>query len=160
MREALFNILGGGRFDIDLKGAVVIDIFAGTGALGLEALSRGAAFCYFIERDKSALAVLRRNIDKLGFQECSEIIFKDATKPYIWHGQRGDLILCDAPYDSALSGPALTILDHAGGLSPHCLITVETRRTEPDRIIPPFYLLENRVYAMGRLGLYQLRRAP
>ena len=64
-RQALFDTLTGGRFDIDLDDAVVLDLFAGTGALGLEALSRGAARAIFVEKDRAALAVLNRNIAHL-----------------------------------------------------------------------------------------------
>ena len=74
VRESLFNILDAGRFRRILDGAVVIDAFAGTGALGLEALSRGCAFASFIERDQQALAALRQNITRLDRADDSRVI--------------------------------------------------------------------------------------
>src|SRR5271168_3753939 len=83
-REALFNILSHGRFAADgipFAGAAVLDAFAGTGALGLEALSRGAAEAVFIERDPEAVAVLRRNVASLGESTRAEIVPGDPTRP-------------------------------------------------------------------------------
>ena len=71
VREAVFNALGSAGI---LDGATVLDLFAGTGAMGIEALSRGAQRCVFVERDRNALATLRRNIDSLGLAERSEKI--------------------------------------------------------------------------------------
>ena len=72
-REALFNILQGGRFSFSLSEANVIDLFAGTGAIGLEALSRGAKSCVFVEQDKDALQTLQANISKLKLEDLSLI---------------------------------------------------------------------------------------
>ena len=83
-REALFNILSHGRLaagGVPLAGAAVLDAFAGTGALGLEALSRGAAEAVFIERDPEAIAVLRRNVAALGESAHAEIVPGDAARP-------------------------------------------------------------------------------
>src|SRR5215471_5249106 len=83
-REALFNILSHGRLaaaGAPFADAAVLDAFAGTGALGLEALSRGAAAAVFIERDPDAIAVLRRNVAALGESERAEILSGDATRP-------------------------------------------------------------------------------
>src|SRR5690606_41899371 len=79
-RQALFDTLTGGRFDIDLNEAVVLDLFAGTGALGLEALSRGAARAVFVEKDRTALAVLNRNIAHLKAGACTLVLAQDATR--------------------------------------------------------------------------------
>ena len=79
VRESLFNILDAGRFGQVLRGALVIDAFAGTGSLGLEALSRGAKLACFIEQDPAALLVLRANIRKLDMQSRSHVIAGNAT---------------------------------------------------------------------------------
>ena len=84
VRESLFNILDSGRFGRALHGAVVIDAFAGTGALGLEALSRGATSACFIEQSAVALLVLRANLKKLDMLRHSQIIAGDATSLLHW----------------------------------------------------------------------------
>ena len=72
-REALFNILQGGRFSLSLSNATVIDLFAGTGAIGLEALSRGARSCVFVEQDQDALQTLQAKISKLKLEDSAHI---------------------------------------------------------------------------------------
>lgn len=94
VREAVFNALG--SLDI-IDGGRVVDLFAGTGALGIEALSRGATHCTFVERDRSALDVLRQNIADLGLREQSTVVSGDATLP-VNAGIECDVLLADPPY--------------------------------------------------------------
>lgn len=94
VREAVFNALG--SLDI-IEGGRVVDLFAGTGALGIEALSRGATHCVFVERDRTALAVLRENINTLGLSDQSTVISGDATSP-THAGIECDVLLADPPY--------------------------------------------------------------
>jgi 16S rRNA (guanine966-N2)-methyltransferase len=152
-REALFNILCHGRLAADgipFAGATVLDAFAGTGALGLEALSRGAAEAAFIEQDREALATLRQNIAALGENAHSRIITGDAIRP-----PRAPLscalAFLDPPYRSGVAAAALTALDAAGWLTPDALAVVELAARE--RLAPPagFSLLDERVYGAGRL---------
>jgi 16S rRNA (guanine966-N2)-methyltransferase len=152
-REALFNILSHGQLATDgipFTGKAVLDAFAGTGALGLEALSRGAAEAVFIERDLEAVAVLRRNVATLGESAHSEIIPGDATRP-----PRARLkcavVFIDPPYRSGLAAPALEALEHAGWLMPDALAVVELGARE--ELPPPagFTLLNERVYGAARL---------
>jgi 16S rRNA (guanine966-N2)-methyltransferase len=94
VREAVFNALG----SIDLiRDAAVADLFAGSGALGIEALSRGAAHCTFVERDRQALRILRDNVDALGLSERSTIVAGDALARA--RTLAVDLVLADPPYD-------------------------------------------------------------
>ena len=94
VRESMFNSLYSlGAID----DAVVIDLFAGSGALGIEALSRGAAHCTFVENDQRALAVLRDNIEALGFGDQSRVVSSDGTA-FITQGSQFDLVLLDPPY--------------------------------------------------------------
>jgi 16S rRNA (guanine966-N2)-methyltransferase len=94
VREAVFNALG----SIDLvRDAGVADLFAGSGALGIEALSRGAAHCTFVERDRQALRILRENLDRLGLSDRSTIVAGDAVARA--HALDVDLVLADPPYD-------------------------------------------------------------
>jgi 16S rRNA (guanine966-N2)-methyltransferase len=107
-REALFSMLVSrlGTFE----GLRVADLFAGTGALGLEALSRGAARCTFVESDRKAIAALRRNVAKLGASERADVRAQSAL-----HGVAGpfDLVLIDPPYESGLGPQALAALGDA-----------------------------------------------
>ena len=96
-REAIFNSLGS---HYDLTGARIVDCFAGTGALGIEAISRGAAHVTFIERDKHALEVLKHNIDTLGIADRSTIVRGDALTQ-VAQCKEADLVLADPPYDFA-----------------------------------------------------------
>jgi 16S rRNA (guanine966-N2)-methyltransferase len=152
-REALFNILSHGQFAGDglpFGDAAVLDAFAGTGALGLEALSRGAAEAVFIERDHDALAILRRNIQTLGESSRARIMPGDATRP-----PRGTVscavAFLDPPYRSGLAGPALTALAAAGWLAPEALVVIETAAGEEFSPGEGFILLDERVYGAARL---------
>ena len=125
-REALFSMLTSrlGSFD----GLRVLDLFAGSGALGLEALSRGAASCTFIEQDGAALDSLRTNIAKLGatgaeIRAQSVMALGPAPAPY-------DLILLDPPYESGAGIVALERLLRLGWIAPGALASVETTKKE------------------------------
>ena len=152
-REALFNILSHGRLaaeGVPFADAVVLDAFAGTGALGLEALSRDAAEALFIEQDREALAILRQNIAALGEDAQARIIAGDATRPPRAPSACG-LVFIDPPYRSGLAAPALAALDAAGWLMPGALAILELAARE--KLAPPtgFILLDERVYGAARL---------
>jgi 16S rRNA (guanine966-N2)-methyltransferase len=151
-REALFNILSHGQLaeGIPFAGAAVLDAFAGTGAVGLEALSRGAAQAVFIEQDRDALVALRRNIEALGEDAHSRIVPGDATRPPRAPSACG-LVFLDPPYRSGLAAAALTALDAAGWLTPDALAVVELAARE--HLTPPagFSLVDERVYGAARL---------
>ena len=152
-RQALFNILSHGRLaagGVPFAGAAVLDAFAGTGALGLEALSRGAAEAVFIERDLEAIAVLRRNVAALGESAHAEIVPGDAARPPR-AGLQCTVAFVDPPYRSGLAAPALEALDRADWLAPDALAIVELGARE--QLTPPagFALLDERVYGAARL---------
>jgi len=159
-REALFDILSHGRYaaeGLPFGDRPVLDAFAGTGALGLEALSRGAAQAVFIEKDRDALAVLRRNIAALGETQRAEIVAADATRP-----PRARVVcavaLIDPPYGSGLAAPALGALAASGWLMPEALAVIELGAREELSPSPGFMLMEERVYGAARLVF--LRREP
>jgi 16S rRNA (guanine966-N2)-methyltransferase len=129
VRESLFNILQGGRYGTPLAGARVLDLFAGTGALGLEALSRGAVFATFIENGATALALLRENIAKTRTQAETTILPRDATAPGA--GQPHDLVFLDPPYGKGLGEQALIAARAHGWLAPEALIVWEERTPMP-----------------------------
>jgi 16S rRNA (guanine966-N2)-methyltransferase len=129
MRQALFDMLmhapwAEGR----IVGARVLDAFAGTGALGLEALSRGAASCVFIELDRFALAALRANIAACRMEAACRVVPGDALRPK--HGTGCDLVFLDPPYGAGLVPLAVTALAAVGWLAPGALLVVETGRDE------------------------------
>lgn len=94
VREAVFNALG--SLDV-VDGARVLDLFAGTGAMGIEALSRGAVHCVFVESDRAALAVLRSNIEALGLTQRSTVVAGDAHSLAMSH-RSADIVIADPPY--------------------------------------------------------------
>ena len=152
-REALFNILTHGRFadaGIPFADATVLDAFAGTGALGLEALSRGAGEAVFIEQDHEALAILRKNIAALGEEGRSRIVPGDATRPPRAHSACA-VAFFDPPYRSGLAAPALAALAAAGWVARDALAVVELAARE--HFVPPagFTLIDERVYGAARL---------
>ena len=161
-REALFNILAHGHLAADgipFEGAAVLDAFAGTGALGLEALSRGAAEAVFIERDSEAVAVLRRNVALLDESTHVQIVPGDATRP-----PRASLqcavAFVDPPYRSGLAAPALEALDRAGWLSSNALAIVELGTREELVAPDAFTLLDQRVYGAARLVFLRRKGGP
>jgi 16S rRNA (guanine966-N2)-methyltransferase len=155
-REALFNILGHGAFATPFRDKPVLDAFAGTGALGLEALSRGAARATFIESDRAALEALRRNVAALGEADRAQIIAGDATRPPPASAPVA-LAFLDPPYRSGLAGPALAALAAAGWLGPGALAAVEVAAKEDFAPPPGFERLDDRRYGAARLLI--LRRA-
>lgn len=128
VRESMFNILAHGAARVDLTGARVIDLFAGTGALGIEAVSRGAAFALFVEEDPAARAVIRTNVESFGLTGQTKIFRRDATDlgPAAQLGQF-DLALLDPPYGSGLGDRALASLLAGGWLRPGAMAVLEER---------------------------------
>lgn len=127
-RESLFNILASGK--PGLEGVDVVDAFAGSGALGFEALSRGAAHVTFMETDAEALAVIAANTRKLGVEEQMALLRIDATRPPPCR-QPARLILMDPPYKTGLASRALPALQAAGWIGPDALAVVEVAAGEP-----------------------------
>jgi 16S rRNA (guanine966-N2)-methyltransferase len=110
VRESIFNLLINGGYGNPLQGARVLDVFAGTGALGLEALSRGAAHATFLENGTVALGLLKRNIALMRAETRTEILRRDATKPGLNPGAPFDVIFLDPPYGKGMGEVALTAL--------------------------------------------------
>jgi len=156
-REALFNILAHGKFAASgpayapvYEGVRVLDAFAGTGAFGLEALSRGADEVVFIENARAALAILRENIAALGETQRARIVSGDATAPPRAAAPCA-LAFLDPPYGKGLAVPALGALAAAGWLAASALCIVEMAAKE--RIAPPagFISVDERRYGAARL---------
>jgi 16S rRNA (guanine966-N2)-methyltransferase len=125
VRESLFNILAHGHGD-PVTGARVLDLFAGTGALGLEAMSRGAGFALFIDDGAEARALMRANVEALGLGGVTRIFRRDATKLGAAHPvEPFSLVFLDPPYRHGLAERALSSLAAGGWLTPDALLVVE-----------------------------------
>lgn len=143
VRESIFNLLINGGYGQPVQNARVLDVFAGTGALGLEALSRGAAYISFIENGAAALDLLRRNIDVMRATDRCDILRRDATKPGVNPGASYDLIFLDPPYAKAMGEKALAALA-AGWLATDALIVWE--ESAPPIVPAGFAQLDQRKY--------------
>ena len=159
VRESLFNILDSGKFGRVLLGAVVIDTFAGSGALGLEALSRGATSACFIEQSADALLVLRANIKKLDMHCHSQIIAGDATSLLHWPYEPATILFADAPYHTGGGQKTAITLQSLGGLAAGAIVILETHKSETinhDQLAAAFLAPdETRVY--GKTALHFFR---
>ncbi|HEX2233262.1 MAG TPA: 16S rRNA (guanine(966)-N(2))-methyltransferase RsmD [Thermoleophilaceae bacterium] len=144
VREALFSILG------DVSGARVLDLYAGSGALGIEALSRGAASAEFVDKDPRAVAAIRRNLEAVGAD--GRVRRRDAIGFLAAAEGRYDLVLIDPPYDSAerIAGPLAERL-------PAVLVQGARVVTESDKRRPlelPLPLLRERIYGDTRIAVH------
>jgi 16S rRNA (guanine966-N2)-methyltransferase len=151
VRETLFSMLASrlGSFE-DLR---VADLFAGSGALGLEALSRGAASATFVENDPRALTLLRRNAEKLGAGDRIRTLRSSALA--LPRSEPFDLVLADPPYAAGSGTAVVDAVASAGWIAPGGWLTVETSRD--DSVIPGELVIES-TRAVGRARLTLLRR--
>ncbi len=143
VRESLFNMLGGGRFGEPFEGARALDLFAGTGALGLEALSRGAEACTFVDDGRKAQSLLRDNIRLLGCADRTTLIPRDACRLPPAEAPC-DLVFLDPPYGKDLGARALQGARAAGWIAPEALIVWE--ESAPQLAPEGFTLLDTRRY--------------
>jgi len=151
VRQAIFNILAHNDFGTGfvLEGAKVIDIFAGTGALGIEALSRGASFCLFIDDNAESRALIRSNVEALNLTGVTKIWRRDGTElGPLAAGAGGpfDLAFLDAPYRQGLTERALESLAQGGWLAKNALIVAETAADEFLSAPAGFKLFDSRSY--------------
>lgn len=124
VREAIFNLLVNAHGN-PVTGARVLDLFAGTGALGLEALSRGAAEVRFVDDGAKALALLRANVAKMGVGEVTRILRQDATRLPPNPGAPCTLVFLDPPYGKGLGERALAVARERGWLAPGAVVVWE-----------------------------------
>lgn len=159
VRESIFNILLHGVADFSLAGARVIDLFAGTGALGIEAVSRGAKYCLFVEDAPEARALIRKNVEALGLTGETRIFRRDATdlgpagnmEPY-------SLAFLDPPYGKGLGEKALAILAEGKWLTPGAVLVLEERAGLAVGIPAAFTVVDVRTY--GDTDIRFLRYGP
>lgn len=149
MREALFNILGK-----KLQFCRFLDVFAGSGAVGLEALSRGAALAWFIESAPTALKALRANIDKLDATRRTRVLPIDASRAGT-AASPFDIVFLDPPYASDAAVPALLALADGGWLAADATIVAERPSKEAFAVPDGFSLTGERRYGAGTLNFLQ-----
>ena len=146
LRESLFNILIH-AYDDPIEGARVLDLFAGTGALGIEALSRGAAFALFVDDGVEARALLRANVEALGLGGISKIFRRDATSLGPAHPvEPFSLVFADPPYGKGLAEQALASASKGGWLTSGALVIVEESAASAFKTPADFEELERRAY--------------
>ena len=154
VRESVFNILGS-RFGPTFDGLRVLDLFAGTGAMGLEALSRGAERASFIETERSAAEAIKKNIAACREQPRAQLFVNDALKPprVALNWGPAALVFLDPPYGKDLLVPALNALCEAGWIAPEALLVAEMHRKDAFAAPEGFELLDDREYGKARFVL-------
>ena len=158
LRESIFDILAH-AYDNPVEGAAVIDLFAGTGALGLEAISRGAARALFVDNGSEARALLRENIEALGLGGVTRVFRRDATRLGLAPpGETFTLVFLDPPYDKGLATPAIEELTRGGWLGPGALLVIEEDVKTAIALPEGLTQLETRRY--GDTQIMIARRAP
>lgn len=157
VRESLFNILAHGIENFSLNGARVIDLFAGTGALGIEAVSRGAAYCLFVEEAPEARALIRTNVEALGLTGETRIFRRDATDlgpaGSTSNAGRYDLAFLDPPYGKGLGEKALDALAQGNWLTPGAICVLEERAGVPLTFSDGFTVLDARTYGDTEISI-------
>jgi len=152
-RESLFNILAHADWSPGIAGRRVLDLFAGSGALGLEAMSRGAVFALFVETDSAARGAIRDNIETLGLFGATRIHRRDATglgvKP-AGLGDPFDLVFLDPPYGKGLGERALAGLGEGGWITPQAVIMLEVGADEAPGLAA-FEILDERDYGAAKI---------
>jgi len=146
LRESLFNVLAHAYGD-PVNGARVLDLFAGTGALGLEALSRGAAFVLFVDDGAEARALIRANVEQLGLGGVTRVFRRDATRLGAAHPvEPFGLAFADPPYRQGYAEKALAAARAGGWLAPEALVVVEEAAAAKFAAPDGFEELEQRAY--------------
>ena len=154
VREAVFNILVHGVAGAAIAAAAVLDVFAGSGALGLEALSRGAAHATFMDDDGAALACVRANAKALGVAANSTLLDADATRPPpppLAALAPCSLVFLDPPYGSGRAAPALAALAGKGWIAGGAVCVAEVAGREDFAAPAGFEILDERAYGAARV---------
>lgn len=159
VRQAVFNVLLQYGHPVD---SVVIDAFSGTGALGLEALSRGARFCTFMDNNRTSMDFTKDNAAMLKIGAEALFLQKDATKPGPRPGviAQADLVFLDPPYSKDLIIPALLALDENGWVGPSAVVVMESENhwQAAEHLPPYFEHLDTRSY--GGTWIHMAQRSP
>ena len=156
VRESLFNILAHGIDGFEIEGVRVLDLFAGTGALGLEALSRGAKFCQFVEESAEARGIIRKNADAFGAIGQCKIWKRDATDLGSCAPQSPfELVFADPPYGQGLGEKALRALVDGGWVAAGGLVVLEEGEAVVVGEFEGLTLVDTRVYGAACVRIYR-----
>jgi 16S rRNA (guanine966-N2)-methyltransferase len=161
-RQAVFNILEHASWSSGVRDARVIDLFAGSGALGFEALSRGAAFCLFVETDEAARGAIRENVEAMGLFGQTRVHRRDATDLGVRPGADGpafDLAFLDPPYAKGLGELALEKLAAGGWLAPGAIVVFERGASELEISVAGYVALDARDYGAARVCFFRFEGA-
>ena len=162
-RQAIFNILEHAPWSEGVRDRRVIDLFAGSGALGFEALSRGASFCLFVETDEAARGAIRENVDAMGLFGRTRVHRRSATDLGVRPGADGpafDLAFLDPPYAKGLGEAALQRLAAGGWLAEGAIVVFERGASEPDPETPGYEVLDARDYGAARVHFLRALPGP
>ena len=156
MRESIFNILAHGIEGLEIEGARVLDVFAGTGAMGLEAVSRGARFCQFVDDCSEARGLIRKNADALGVIGLVKIWRRDATDLGPCSPQPGfDLVFADPPYGKGMGEKALVALVSGQWLNPSAIVVLEESQKAEVAAVAGLSLIDERDYGDTKVRFYR-----
>ena len=150
-RESVFNVLAHGIDGVELTGARIADIFAGTGALGLEALSRGGSFCIFIESDKKTATTLKQNISALSEEKNTQVISTLAQKAPSPPDGAVDIAFLDAPYAKGLSEQAITQLIANGWFKHGSIVVIEVGKDEELKLPKELGVMKEKISGAARI---------
>jgi 16S rRNA (guanine966-N2)-methyltransferase len=153
-RQAIFNVLEHAAWAEPLDGARVIDLYAGSGALGYESISRGAAFCLFVEIDDDARGAIRENADAWGLMGRTRVHRRSATDLGVRPGSAGeafDIAFLDPPYRKGLGEQTLARLLEGNWLKPGATVVFERGSDEPEIETPGYERLDARDYGAARV---------
>ena len=149
VKESVFNILGNSLFD-----TCVLDLFAGSGALGLESISRGAKFCDFVDMSKDAINIIKKNIDKCranDFSKVHQLEYKDAIKRF---NKKYDFVFLDPPYGKDMGIEAISLLDSITDENTVIILETDSIDDVPDKICA-FYKYDARKYGRVVISFFK-----
>ena len=151
VKESVFNII-----QFDIEGRRVLDLFAGTGQLGIEALSRGAKSAVFVDSSSEAVKLIHENVNLCGFEDTATIYRRDALR-YLENCEAFDLIFIDPPYDTMLAERAVSKIIEFDKLNANGIIICETRADSPTLTVSPPYVVQ-KVYTYGNTKIMRVTR--
>ena len=151
IKESVFNII-----QFDIEGRRALDLFAGTGQMGIEALSRGARSCVFVDSSPAAIKLIYKNLDLCGLSDKASVFTRDAIK-YLDSDEKYDLIFLDPPYDTPLAGRTLAKIFEFDKLNINGIIVCEMRAgTAAPEASPPYFLQKE--YKYGKVKIARFSR--
>ena len=158
LRESLFSIINSNKYDVNIIDANVIDICTGTGALGIEALSRGAKNLYLIDNEQNSLDIVKTNLSKIKSYDIESSVYirkADAKKPFKNINLIFNIVLIDPPYNSSIIQQCLPLLKEYNLIDKNSLIFAETSKQETI-IVENFKVLDTKFYGKSKLTIMKL----